>query len=496
VLKFASAGIAAILLTAGGAVACTPPTPVTASCAGHKATIVVGARSPASVNGTSGNDVIAVTGGLHTVNGGAGNDVICADSLGSTLIGGAGNDTLIGGKGNDTLKGQTGRDTLNGGGGVNRCDLDPTDASTHDCKFDFAPPTLKSFQVLTPRIDMTAGQTELRVEAQATDDISGVNEITLQFCDPNGVQDPIMPKDLVLTSGTDMSGVWDGTIDLSSYLPAGLYSVCFVNLSDKATNVVYLSKNKWSSTLPSGAYAFDVINDKNDTTAPVVSDVSVSASSVDVTNGPVTVTTDFTVMEDGSGVDLVMFGLDEDAQIAAIDGQTQNAEPALISPSPTGADGSGRYRAIVTLPAGSAPGSWHVNIMARDRLFNATSVQAPVRVVDTNPITTLPQVVSLARTAGADVHTQTYTVHLTSARDTVNNVDLGVHSADMQQWANGNFTLISGTPLDGVWTATVQLPPNAEPGTWSVSSMSIYDALGHIIPVLNPVVDGGDITVS
>lgn len=495
-LRFASAGLAAILVAAGGAVACTPPAAVAASCAGHKATIVVGTTSPGTVNGTSGNDVIAVTGGLHTVNGGNGNDIICADSLGSTLIGGAGNDTLVGGAGNDTLKGLTGRDTLNGGGGVNRCDLDPTDASTRDCRFDFTPPTLKSFQVLTPRIDMTAGQTELRVEAQAADDISGINEITLQFCDPKGKQDPIEPQDMSLTSGTTKSGMWDGTFQLSPYLPAGVYTVCFVNLSDKATNTVYLSKNAWGTTLPAGSYAFDVVNDKDDTAAPVISNVTVSPSSVNVTNGPVTVTTDFTVIDDGSGIHLLMLGLFENAQIAAIDAQSQHAEPELISPSPTGATGSGRYRATVTLPAGSAPGAWHVGITAYDPLFNESDVQVPVTVTDTNPITTLPQVVSLVRTAGADVRTQTYTVHLTSARDNVTSVDLGVRSADSQQWANGYFTLTSGTPLDGVWTATVQLSQNAEPGIWSVSSMSIDDSLGHLIPVLNPVVDGGDFTVS
>jgi hypothetical protein len=281
------------------------------------------------------------------------------------------------------------------------------------------------------RHDVAGGrerQTELRVEAQAADDISGINEITLQFCDPRGKQGPILPQDIALTSGSATSGVWDGTSELSRYLPAGVYTVCFVNLSDKATNVVYLSKNARGTTLPSGAYAFDVVNDKNDTAAPVISNVTVSPSSVNVTNEPVTVTTDFTVIDDGSGVANLLFGL-------------------------------------------------HENAFA-------------------NPITTLPRVVSLVRTAGADVRTQTYTVHLTSARDDVTSVDLHVRSSDSQQWANGSFTLTSGTPFDGVWTATVQLPQNAEPGIGSVSSMSIDDSLGHVIPVLDPVVDGGNFTVS
>jgi hypothetical protein len=451
------------------------------------------------VNGTSGNDVIAVTGGLHTVNGGNGNDIMCADSLGSTLIGGAGNDTLVGAAGNDTLKGLTGRDTLNGGGGVNRCDLDSTDASTRDCRFDFAPPTLKSFQVLTPRIDMTAGQTELRVEAQAADDISGVNEITLQFCDPKGKQDPIAPALIALTSGTAMSGVWDGTISLSPFMPAGVYTVCFVNLSDKATNTIYLTNGRGgfgSSALPSGTYAFDVVNDKNDTTAPVISGVTVSPSSVNVTNGPVTVTTDFTVIDDGSGVASPMFSLYEDAFAKEIDGQVQVARPELIASSATGAAGSGRYRATVTLPEGSAPGAWHVGISASDPLYNESDVLVPVTVIDTNPITSLPHIVSVTRTAGTDARTQTYSVHVTSARADVTGVDVHLMSQDRQQYANGYLTLTSGTSLDGVWTATIQLPPNAEAGIWTAVSVSFRDSLGHTVPTDFPVVDGGDFTVS
>ena len=493
-LKLASVGIAAVLVAAGGAVACTASTTAAASCGGHKATIVVGPTSPATVAGTPHNDVIAVTGGIHTVNGGAGNDIICADSLGSTLIGGPGNDTLIGGAGNDTLQGQAGSDTLNGGGGVNHCDLDPADASTRDCKFDFAPPTLTTFQVLTPRIDMTTGQTELRVEADAADNLSGVNEITVQFCDSHGNQDSIAPQTLTLTSGTAQRGVWDGTFRLPAYMPAGVYTACFVNLSDKATNVVYLSshRNAGSTVLPPGSYAFDVINGKADTTPPVVQDVAVSSQLVDATTVPVTVTTDFTVIEDGSGVDLVGFGLYEDS----LDGQQHIAQPVLLSPSPTGAEGSGRYRAIVTVPAGSAPGSWHVRISARDRLMNTRDVQVPVTVIDSNPITSNPRLVSLSRTAGADVRTQTYTAHVTSSRAPVTELDVHLTSAGNQQFANGYFTLTSGIPLDGVWTATVQLPVNAGSGTWSVSSLSIEDSLGNPIPIVNPAVNGGDFTIS
>ncbi len=106
---------AALVLVSAGVVACAPPGPTSpVYCAGLKATMVVTAQSPLIVYGTAGNDVIAVTAGVHQVLGGAGNDTICADSVGSTLLGGDGNDLLIGGAGADRLDGGNGNDLLIG----------------------------------------------------------------------------------------------------------------------------------------------------------------------------------------------------------------------------------------------------------------------------------------------------------------------------------------------------------------------------------------------
>jgi hypothetical protein len=110
---------AAVVLVSASVVACTAPGPAKpVYCGLSKATMVVSATSPFIVNGTPGNDVIAVTGGAHEVFGGAGNDTICADAAGSSLYGGDGNDWLIGGAGADRLDGGNGNDLLQGGAGA------------------------------------------------------------------------------------------------------------------------------------------------------------------------------------------------------------------------------------------------------------------------------------------------------------------------------------------------------------------------------------------
>jgi predicted extracellular nuclease len=86
-------------------------------CNGLPATII-GTTGDDMINGTNGNDVIVGLGGNDTINGGNGNDVICGNAGNDTLRGSNGNDTLLGSFGDDLLDGGNGNDTLSGGDGT------------------------------------------------------------------------------------------------------------------------------------------------------------------------------------------------------------------------------------------------------------------------------------------------------------------------------------------------------------------------------------------
>jgi hypothetical protein len=112
---------AVVVLMSASALACTAPTSAApVYCAGKKATIVAGTKSPRIVSGTSHADVIAVTGGIHQVYGGNGNDTMCTTAPGSALFGDNGNDRLVGGNYSDSLDGGSGNDVIAGGGGADR----------------------------------------------------------------------------------------------------------------------------------------------------------------------------------------------------------------------------------------------------------------------------------------------------------------------------------------------------------------------------------------
>jgi len=75
---------------------------------------------PATIVGTSGNDVGKGTPGKDVMVGLGGNDKLSGLARSDLICGGAGKDTLNGGKGSDKLYGKAGKDTLKGGPGKDK----------------------------------------------------------------------------------------------------------------------------------------------------------------------------------------------------------------------------------------------------------------------------------------------------------------------------------------------------------------------------------------
>jgi lipoprotein-anchoring transpeptidase ErfK/SrfK len=98
------------------------------ACNGSPATLW-GTSGDDILIGTDGDDVIVGRGGNDTIRGLAGNDTICGGAGDDLLFGGSGddvikggtgNDEILGGTGDDLISGWTGSDTLDGGGGADR----------------------------------------------------------------------------------------------------------------------------------------------------------------------------------------------------------------------------------------------------------------------------------------------------------------------------------------------------------------------------------------
>ncbi len=74
-------------------------------------------KTPDTINGTQGNDVICGSRFSDTIDGKGGSDIIFGLDGSDIINGGAGNDTIFGGAGNDIIEGNSGNDTIYGGAG-------------------------------------------------------------------------------------------------------------------------------------------------------------------------------------------------------------------------------------------------------------------------------------------------------------------------------------------------------------------------------------------
>jgi RTX calcium-binding nonapeptide repeat (4 copies) len=488
---------------------------------------LIGGAGPDLLSGGNGNDTLLGGAGNDTLVGGAGADVLSGgpgndtvsyvdhiaavtatldghssdgtagekdqiDATVENLIGGGGNDVLTGnpgpnllsgGSGNDRLDGLGGRDTLVGGAGTNLCDDDTSDLSSTDCTFDGAAPVVQDLQVLTPLLDMTAGDRTVQVQADISDDRSGVAWAFVALCGPNGVSGllPVFPLHLV--TGNALSGVYQGAADLPDDAPTGTWSVCDVRTEDNAWNRVdYLPyvpdpPSAMSRPMPSGTLTFDVVNVPADTTAPVISDVVVTPSA-DVTDGAATLTAEFTVTEAGSGVRSTEFQM---AHVGTPGSPLQDHSAAgqLVEADPSSGPGSGRYSATIELPQGSAAGGWNVYLDAVDLQSNSSETDLPLTVTDLNPVTTVPQVADGSLVADPAGGAPTLTLHLTSDRADLKEVEIEVAGPHGQQTEIAPV-LSSGTVQDGVWTATMRLPAGAATGVWSAQDVLFVDVLGRM----------------
>jgi len=175
--------------------------PATVNLAGTE-----GANDQLIVEGGAGNDIITAAGlaagviGL-TIDGGAGNDTITGSAGADTLIGGDGNDTLIGGRGNDVAFLGSGNDTFvwNPGDGS---DVVEGQAGTDTLVFDGAN--------VAENIDISANGSRVRMfrdVGAVTMDLNCVEHIQLATL---GGADTVNVGDL---TGTDTKHV---AIDLSA----------------------------------------------------------------------------------------------------------------------------------------------------------------------------------------------------------------------------------------------------------------------------------------
>ena len=464
----------------------------TVSYADHTAAVTASPDGKNDNGSTGEHDVIDPT--VENLTGGSGNDTLTGSAAANVLAGGAGADRLLGEGGNDVLEGQAGnddligmdgKDTKDGGAGTNYCDTDPSDPTAAACKYDPNTPTIQSITVTTPQLDFGSDERTVVWQIHATDLGGGIWTMVASFCGPDGESDGTAQWYMVPQSGTSTDGTWWSNMKLPDDAASGTWSICAVHLLDVNANYITYATNPAPGSddrhMPDGN-TWIVNNAGNDHVAPVISNVTVTPS-VDVTNQDATVTCEFTVVDQGSGLRDLYVSLHDPTftqsrTVTTYPGWLDTGNPQLVTPDSNGAAGNGLYRATIVVPVGSAAGDWVADVSAVDAAYNRSESYSTVNVADSFPIdvTDVPHLIDGEVSATPTPSTLTVRLHVQSARDEISVVAVGITNPGAPFGAF-DLQLSSGTDTDGVWQETLTVPSN-DIGNWSLDSVDVMDKFG------------------
>ena len=338
------------------------------------------------------------------------------------------------------------------------------------------PPVLHSLTIDPSPADLTDGGRRITITASATDDFYRINSFSVS-ADISGKR----VSTSLHTRDSDTPDIFTGTIDLPDLVPPGSYPL-FVTIREASGQTSsYGGTNSSALPFPEGAQDSIAIenNGVTDFTAPAFSAITITPSSVDVTDSAQDVILQITAADDTA-----LTGFFLKAPFAS----RQDMTPHRIS----GDESEGTYEVLITIPPHIAAGPADISVTATD-IYGRRSeedLSGLLEVINTGPVDTRPTLTSFEfEIDSIDVAGQTQDVIITvDAAD-----DYGIDSIvlelfqtrDDDPWygdrigvIDPEFTLISGDATDGTYEFVVKLPSYITPMTIK-AGVQLVDSLGQ-----------------
>ena len=229
-------------------------------------------------------------------------------------------------------------------------------------KSDRQAPLLAVISTSPGTVNVTSAAATVTVTLRITDDLSGFSEGSTSVRTPTGA----WTGSTYFTGGNRISGdkfdgIYSVEVPVPRYGPQGTWKVdCYVK--DAAANE---REYPYQLDFPTpGANEFAVVNTgPADTTSPSLSSIVIAPATVNTSASPATITVTVSISDDLSGFrDRYLFFYEpgdifSGSVFAGID------ESNRIS----GNELNGTYQVQVTIPQGSAVGSWQIRVFLRDR---------------------------------------------------------------------------------------------------------------------------------
>lgn len=367
---------------------------------------------------------------------------------------------------------------------------------------DTTPPKLLSLAISPTSVNVTSAPASVTVTARVTDDLSGAIAACLSFRSPSFGQST--PQScLFRISGTALDGIYQGTITIPQSSEAGTWIISYLQLYDSAGNFTVLqTADLQALNFPT---ELAVLSTTADLQPPQITSLTITPPSVNVSAGPQNITVRLGLTDNLSGVDFTRFLEFRVTMRGPSPTQEQyisGRDFTLIS----GTQLNGVWEATHQFPKDAAAGTWSIaslilnDLAANQRFLQASDLRTmgfnpDFNIVSATPDTTPPQLTGFSFTpplidTTAGPASVTVRLDLTDDRSgasfALDNPNVSYfHGVQFrspsggQSRSTGSFTLIGGTPLNGIWQGSVFFPQYSEAGTWTASVFRLKDTVNN-----------------
>jgi hypothetical protein len=337
---------------------------------------------------------------------------------------------------------------------------------------DTSPPTLTYLSLTPQAVDVTQAPQVIQVEARVTDDLSGVNGVSVRLRRPAGANG----YDIEANWTSSTNGTWLGTIQVPQYVTNGQWIVA-VHASDNVGNNLNL---EGQSLVDRGYPGFVQVTSNEDTVAPTVQAFTLNPDAVDVRTAPQVVQVNLSASDDLSGV------LGAYVALSPPKGPNGDLTTSLIS------EGTG-WIGTIEVPQYVASGDWEVRLTVWDAAgnnqnYSSTRLQTEGfdyrLTVTSNEDTVAPVLERVTLTPEAvDVSTSSQIVEgqIKTYDDMSGVQSVTVILSPPSGYGSeimADFELDTNAAEEGIWNGVFHFPQYIEEGDW-MARLMIYDNVGN-----------------
>jgi Big-like domain-containing protein len=354
---------------------------------------------------------------------------------------------------------------------------------------DTSSPTVTSFRLAPASVDVTSGPAEVLIELEAKDDLSGVKGVEVSFDSPSGTETRHVSA---MVSRPSTSAKIPLVLKFTPSAEAGTWKAAGLVLTDVAGNTLVMNGDDFGGR---GFPTAIEVKKTVDITPPVLTELKLSPSRINLAAGSSAVKVEFAATDDLSGA------VGMEISFLGPSGATSRKAEAILKPAAriTGS-------ATVEFSRWSETGEWRVaavllvDAAGNTRVLNTAELTAKgfpnhVEVVSeappeagaasghsTQPDTTPPALTALEvtpSTVNSGLSRVPVTFHFSVADDDsgVTAVQVGMVSPSGAITLNGSASFVAARSHTG--TVTIQLPQSPEPGDWEIATVVVSDAAGN-----------------